>query len=77
MSLVNYFMTNEDKNGISYVVSTALLGPSQFNTAPYFRDQVVSNKSENDHQSETFSNRPCARSVRKRHTGFEMYGIYY
>lgn len=28
MSLLNYFMTNGDKNGISYVLSTALLSPA-------------------------------------------------
>lgn len=45
MSLVNYFMTNEDKNGISWVASAAALGPARSSCLPVHRRMTISRKS--------------------------------
>lgn len=45
MSLVNYFMTNEDKNGILWVASAAVLGPARSSCLLVHRQMTVSRKS--------------------------------
>lgn len=45
MSLVNYFMTNEDKNGILWVANAAALCPARSSCLPVHRRMTISRKS--------------------------------